>query len=697
MDFTKINQILGALGRRNDLVLAVFIVAIIFMMILPLPTMLVDFLIALNMGTAVILLMMAVYIKSPLEFSSFPSVLLIATLFRLALSISTTRLILLDADAGQIIFTFGDFIVGGNFIVGCVIFLILTIVQFIVITKGSERVAEVSARFSLDSMPGKQMSIDGDLRAGSIDGEEAQRRRSAVQKESQLYGSMDGAMKFVKGDAIAGIIIILVNIIGGIAIGMTQENMAAGEAMEVYSILTIGDGLVAQIPALFISITAGFIVTRVTAEESENLGMDIGTQVTKHPKALLVGGALLIGFSLIPGFPTLTFLGLAGLIGGGGYWITRRSKAGAVKGSGGDFMSAASSAVSKGKSSGGAGKEEDFSLLSPLVVETHSDIKKHVDMSQFNNGLAKVREALYMDLGVPFPGVHLRFNDSVTSKHYKILLHEVPVIEGELPTKHVLVREAPEHLDILSIPYLKRDESFPGNPLWVERSYITMLKEADVDFMELDKVLCFHLVHILKRHAEEFIGIQETRHLIDQMESSFGELTKEVQRLLPLQKITEIFQRLVSEDISIRDLRSIFEALVEWAQKEKDVVLLAEYVRGNLSRQISYKYSNGQNILPAYLLDQDAEEVVRGGIRQTSSGAYLALDPEVTNQFIENIKESVGDIASAQSKPVLVVSMDIRRYIRKLIEMDLYDLAVLSFQELSREINIQPLSRISIH
>ncbi len=307
-------ELLRRIGERKDIMLAVLLLAIVFMMVLPLPPVALDILIAINMTISVVLLMMAVYINSPLQFSAFPAVLLITTLFRLALSVSTTRMILLQADAGQIVYTFGNFVVGGNLVVGIVIFLIITIVQFLVITKGSERVAEVSARFSLDAMPGKQMSIDGDMRAGVIDVNEARERRSVIEKESQMFGSMDGAMKFVKGDAIAGLIIIFVNILGGVTIGVTQKGLSAADALQLYSILTVGDGMVSQVPALLIAITAGIIVTRVSSEESSDLGSDIGAQVVAQPKAMLIGGLLLVLFGLIPGFPMITFFSLAAVV-----------------------------------------------------------------------------------------------------------------------------------------------------------------------------------------------------------------------------------------------------------------------------------------------------------------------------------------------------------------------------------------------
>ncbi|OED50117.1 EscV/YscV/HrcV family type III secretion system export apparatus protein [Endozoicomonas sp. (ex Bugula neritina AB1)] len=687
---------LNKLGGRNDLVLAFLLVAIIGLIILPMPTPLVDLLIALNMGISTVLLMTSIYLKSPLEFSSFPGVLLITTLFRLSLSITTTRLILLQADAGEIVYTFGNFVVGGNLIVGVVIFLIITIVQFLVITKGSERVAEVSARFSLDGMPGKQMSIDADLRAGSIEMEEAQRRRELVTQESQLFGSMDGAMKFVKGDAIAGLIIIFVNITAGVAIGTMTLGLSAGEALQLYAILTIGDGLISQIPALLISITAGIIVTRVSNEEAQDLGNEIGDQLTNKPKALMVGGALMLLFAVIPGFPTLTFLSLSVAIGGGGYLIFRKADKARIKEDGGiPAMAAASETPGDAKSR--LDQQEEFTQTLPLIIDVPTSIQETLDTSSLNTELLKVRKALYMDLGVPFPGIHLRFNDSMADNTYSILLQEVPVATGYFKPGHLFVRETSDHLDMLRIPYEMGDEFLPSlDSIWANANQKDKLKKNNVNFMDSPKILTFHLAHVLKKYAEEFVGIQEARYLLEKMEGTFGELIKEVQRLLPVNKITEIFQRLVSEDISIRNLRSILQSLVVWGHKEKEVVQLTEYVRSSLKRYVSYKYSNGKNMLPVYLLDQDVEDTIRGGIRQTSAGSYLALDPSTSARFVENVKNSVGKIGHLEHKPVLITSMDIRRYVRKLLELEVYDLAVLSHQELTEEITVQPLGRISI-
>ncbi|HIC8859732.1 SctV family type III secretion system export apparatus subunit AscV [Aeromonas hydrophila] len=698
-------ELLRRIGERKDIMLAVLLLAIVFMMVLPLPPVALDILIAINMTISVVLLMMAVYINSPLQFSAFPAVLLITTLFRLALSVSTTRMILLQADAGQIVYTFGNFVVGGNLVVGIVIFLIITIVQFLVITKGSERVAEVSARFSLDAMPGKQMSIDGDMRAGVIDVHEARERRSVIEKESQMFGSMDGAMKFVKGDAIAGLIIIFVNILGGVTIGVTQKGLSAADALQLYSILTVGDGMVSQVPALLIAITAGIIVTRVSSEESADLGSDIGAQVVAQPKAMLIGGVLLVLFGLIPGFPMVTFFTLAAVVTAGGYFIGLRQRKAqtsnqdlpTVLAQGAGAPAARSKPKAGGKPRGKLGEKEEFAMTVPLLIDVDAALQAELEAIALNDELVRVRRALYLDLGVPFPGIHLRFNEGVGAGEYLIQLQEVPVARGLLRPGYLLVQENASQLELLGIPYEEGTPLLPGQPtLWVAKEHQERIEKMRLAALTPDQVVTWHLSHVLREYAEDFIGIQETRYLLEQMEGSYGELVKEAQRIIPLQRMTEILQRLVGEDISIRNMRAILEAMVEWGQKEKDVVQLTEYIRSSLKRYICYKYANGNNILPAYLLDQQVEEQIRGGVRQTSAGSYLALDPTITQSFLEQVRHTVGDLTQMQNKPVLIVSMDIRRYVRKLIEGDYHALPVLSYQELTQQINIQPLGRVGL-
>ncbi len=698
-------RFLIAVSKRNDLLLAFLLICIIFMMILPLPTQLVDILIAVNLTLTVILLMAAVYLTDVTQLSAFPSILLLTTLFRLALAITTTRLILIQGDAGHIVSTFGSFVVGGNLVVGLVVFLILTIVNFMVITKGSERVAEVSARFSLDSMPGKQMSIDSDMRAGMIELDEAKRRRNKLEQESQLYGAMDGAMKFVKGDAIAGLIIIAVNLVGGISIGIFQRGLDAGNALNLYALLTIGDGLVQQIPALFVSITAGFIVTRVASEDSQDLGTDIAAQLVNQPKALLVTAAVLLVFAVVPGFPTLIFLGLAVIAGGGGYLLMRqRSRKSESQRS--SEMPALASALTTGALPTLPNREYDdpapvetvnFALTVPLIVDIAASVRNSIRPEKLDREVARVRRALYFDLGVPFPGIHLRLNENLQEGEYRVLVNEIPVAEGLARPGYFIVRETESNLAMFNIPFERGADFLPNTPsLWVSARHLPVLERAGIQVMTLSNMLTYHLAHILKANAAEFIGVQETMFLMNQMQKNFAELVREVTRLLPITTITDVMQRLVSEEISIRDMRTVLEALVTWGQREKDPIVLSEYVRGALSRYITHKFSGGQNIIPAYLISKEIEDAVRGAIRQTSGASYLALSPDIHRELISSMKSVVGNSESGKIMPVILAPMDIRRFMRKVVERDFPSLPVLSYQELTPSANIQPLERIKM-
>lgn len=691
---TSFQKILTIATGRNDIVLVALLVTIVFMMIIPLPPVLMDVLQAVNLGISALLLMVAVYIQSPLAFVSFPSVLLLTTLFRLSLGVAATRTILLHADAGQIIKTFGDFVVAGNLVVGAVTFLIMTIVQFVVVTKGSERVAEVAARFSLDSMPGKQMSVDGDLRAGSIDLREARRRRVAIERESQLYGAMDGAMKFLKGDAIAGLISIVVNIIGGITIGSLQKGMGLSEALDVYAILTIGDGLVGQIPALFTAITAGFIVTRVSPEDNgADLGNAIGREIRAQPRALMVGSFILLLFSLVPGFPTTIFMVLAGVVGGGGWLLQSRppSRKGAPSypiGTG--ALSVSSTETAEQNGAGGDG----ITLTRPLMVDIGDDVQAMIEPDGLDKALAAMRQKLLLDLGVPIPEINVQVNDSCKDG-YIIRVNEVPYGEGRLRPQQILARDTPENLDIMGIPYVL-DKSPLSESVWVDVAQRESLQRASIPYLESAQILADHVDQILRRHADEFIGIQEAKAFLKQMEASSPELVKETLRLVPLQKIAEVLQRLVSEGVSVRNMRTILNALVQSGQGEKDTVLLTEHVRIALKRQICFQNCAGMNVLPAYILTLDVEDTVRNAIRQSSAGSYLALDARTTQQIIAAIRKAIGPLDQQLGKPVLLTSVDIRRYMRKLIEVDLYGLPVLSYQELTPDISVHALARISL-
>jgi type III secretion protein V len=681
------------------LLLAGIIISIIMMLIFPVSPHVIDVLIAINLSVSVTLLFVAIYIQKAVHLSMFPSLLLITTLYRLGVNIASTKQILLKANAGKIIWAFGNFVVGGNYVVGGVIFLIITIVQFIVVVKGAERVAEVAARFTLDAMPGKQMSIDADLRAGTIDQQQARELRLGLTKESQLYGAMDGAMKFVKGDAIAGIVITSINVIGGLIIGATMHGMTLAQSAKVYSLLSIGDGLVSQIPALMIAITAGIVTTRVSSERKDShLGKEISEQLLKQPKALMITSGVLFCMSLIPGFPFIPFIVLSILIGVIGYvfWNnSRRVAAKAVAGIGGRDTDVAGHSIV-------GGSAEDYALTLPVVLEVGSAISLMIKKDKQGNTfidqmIPKMRHALYQDLGVRFPGVHVRTDSpSLEPSEYSVQLNEVPIVRGKLVLKHLLTNESEETLRRYNVPFVTSKGTLGMPALWVDEKYQEILQRAGIRYWTGLEVMILHLSKFYRQYANEFIGIQEVRGILEFIEKSFPDLIKEVTRLVPLQKLTEILRRLVQEQVSIKDLRTILEALSEWAQSEKDTVLLTEYVRSSLKRYISYKYSLGQSVLSVYLLDPEIEDMVRGAIKQTSAGSYLALDPDSVQLILHSMRNTIQPTPPGGQPPVLLTAIDVRRFVRKLIEGEFPELSVVSYQEIVPEIRIQPLGRVQL-
>ncbi len=697
------------ISRASDVGLAVLVIAILAMIVIPLNPHVIDYLIALNLAISVALLMVSLYIPSATQLSIFPSLLLITTLYRLGLNIAATKQILLNANGGLIIQQFGDFVVGGNFVVGGVIFLIITLVQFIVITKGAERVAEVAARFTLDAMPGKQMSIDADMRAGILDANQGREKRLLIQKESQLYGAMDGAMKFVKGDAIAGIVITLINIIGGMIIGWQIHKMSAWDSATTYTLLSIGEGLVAQIPALLISITAGIVTTRVsTDKERSNLGSEISGQILKQPKALMLAAGFLLGMAIIPGFPTAPFMILAAAFGLIGYavWSTEQKQIQAAKSSGG-LMSAAGGDTTmdtsvKGHKVVSGGGIDSYALTLPVVIECGKFLSAEIQKAQKGQSfvdqmIPKMRQALYADLGVKFPGVHVRTDSLILEPdEYSIHLNEVPIVRGKVLEGHYLTNESQENLKRYNLAFESYTNSLGLPSLWVNKEKKELLDKAGIKYWNALEVMILHLSYFLRHYANEFVGIQEVKSMLEFVEKSFPDLIKEVTRLIPLQKMTDIFKRLIQEQVSVKDLRTILESLSEWAQTEKDTVLLTEYVRSSLKRYISYKYSQGQSVLSVYILDPEIEDMVRGAIKQTSAGSYLALDPDSVQLILQGVRSTVAPPPPGGQPPVLLTAIDVRRFVRKLIEMEFVDISVVSYQEIVPEIRIQPLGRVQI-
>ena len=701
--FSKIlsgDALLSFINKSSDLILAIWMVSVVVMIILPIPPEFIDLMITFNLSASMFLLMVALYIPNSLQLSVFPSLLLITTLFRLGVNISSSRQILLKAYAGHIIQAFGQFVVGGNYVVGFIIFIIITIIQFIVVTKGAERVAEVAARFRLDAMPGKQMAIDADLRAGMIDAVQARDKRAMIQKESELYGAMDGAMKFIKGDVIAGIVISFVNIVGGLIIGVAMHNMSLSQSVHVYTILSIGDGLVSQIPSLLISLTAGIVTTRVTNDNNTNLGKEIATQLIKEPRALFIAAGAVITIGTFKGFPLWSFSILASILALCGFALLQKRKKQAKKTAKG-LNSGSSSADST--SSNPDEDSEDYSLTLPVILELGKELSSLIQKNKSNQNfiddmIPKMRQALYQDIGIKYPGVHVRIDSpNVSEWDYMILLNEVPYVKGKIPPNHVLTNEVEENLKRYNLDFVSYKNAAGLPSAWVSDSNKIILDKAAIKYWTPLEVIILHLSYFFHQNAEEFLGIQEVRSMIEFMEKSFPDLVKEVTRLIPLRKLTEIFKRLVQEQISIKDLRTILESLSEWAQTEKDTVLLTEYVRSSLKLYISFKFSQGQSSISVYLIDPEIEEMIRGAIKQTSAGSYLALDPDSVNLILKSLRSTITQPPPGGQPPVILTAIDVRRYVRKLIETEFPDVAVISYQEILPEIKIQPLGRIQIY
>lgn len=669
-DWLKQNRWLVACRGRQDIILALMLLIAIVMIVLPLPTFMVDILIAINITFSVILLLIAIYINDPLDLSVFPSLLLITTLYRLSLTISTTRLVLLQHNAGSIVEAFGRFVVGGNLTVGLVIFFIITIVQFIVITKGTERVAEVSARFSLDGMPGKQMSIDGDLRAGVIDAVQARQLRQQVQQESRFLGAMDGAMKFVKGDAIAGIIVVLVNIIGGIVIGIVQHGMAMGEALQTYSVLSIGDGLCGQIPSLLISLSAGIIVTRVPGEKRQNLAGEVSMQLGKQPQALMLTAVILLLFALIPGFPFIDFfmLALLSALPCLLIWQRRRRESGAgpaaQKASAGDVMRPGAC---------------------PLMLR----IAPSLNTPSLTQEIDALRWSLFENYGVPLPEITIVVEPAQPRAAMTLLLYQEPVFSQVMPEPPFCL--ALGIADDLGGETVALPDGM-GQITWLPAEMAALARERGLRVAAQEGCLSALLRRVLVRYMAEFIGVQEARYLMDAMEAHYAELVKELQRQLPISKITETLQRLVAEGVSIRDLRLIFGTLIEWAPREKDVLMLTEYVRIALRRHLLHRLKPQGEPLRVVRIGEGIENLIRESIRQTALGTYAALSPAQNHRILTLIADALAPLGEV----CVVTSVDARRFLRRIIETFRHDIPVLSWQELGTECEIQVLVALDL-
>ncbi len=651
-------RVTGAVG------LAVFVVAVVAMMIVPLPRPALDILLVCNMAVSVALLLVALSAGGSAELSSFPMLLVLTTLFRLYLNVSSVRLILLSGDAGQVIRAFGTFVVRGDYVVGFAVFLILTLVQYLVIARGAERVAEVAARFSLDAMPGQQLAIDADLRAGQLDAVEARTRRSALQKEAQLYGALDGAMRFVKGDAIAGILILAISLAGGLIIGVVQRGLPLGEAARLYTLLTIGDGLVSQLPALLVSTAAGLVVTRVAS--AEGVGSDLVAQLGR-PQALYLTAGFLIVLAVVPGLPLVPFLIVGLLALGLGWWSARRR-----------------------------GREETAQVAAPSVPMA-LELGLHPELlSKLATPLATLiqstAEAVALDLGLFIPSARLRAVPSLPAGGWQILLRGTPVIEGVLPPGRVLAEVAPAALpegvsaDPASHPATLALAS------WVPASAGQALMQGGVRVMSSELFLQTAFESVLRRVAPELVGLDETQRLVDQLQAVYPALVREVVgKRIDTVGLSELLRRLLAEGEPIGDLRDLLEAVARIAPTEKDPAMLAERVRGQLQRLLTRRHTQNQKVA-ALVLDSDAEEVLRGSLRPSADGPRLALEPDLAEGFLLSLRREV----EANPGAILLTSGELRRHLRRLVITAEPRLAVLAYHELLPEAEIDRVGSVSL-
>jgi type III secretion protein V len=670
---TPLHALLGRLRGAADALFALGVLAVVLLLVTPLPPALLDALLAVNLAAAATVLVVTLLAREALRFASFPTLLLLTTLFRLALNVSSTRLVLTRGEAGRVIEAFGRVVVQGDYVAGAVVFAILTLVQLLVVAKGAERVAEVAARFTLDALPGKQMAIDGDLHAGAVGRGEAGGRRRALERESQLYGAMDGALKFVKGDAIAGVAIVLVNVVGGMAAGMVR-GLDAGAAARRYALLAIGDGLVSQIPALLLAVAAGVAVTRVASEEDDaSLGAEIGRQLLSHPPALAAVAALLAGLALAPGLPAAPFLALAAAAGAGAWHLARQHERAAA---------APAAPVPEGPA------HEAFAEPAPVVIELAEELFAAAREGTFTReGIAALREALWRDRGVRLPPVRVRRGGDAAGA-YRVLVDDVPVVAGRAPADQVVALVAIDELQLVGIAAVPERDPMSGRTVGVVASADAQRAAALGPVRgPLDRALAA-AAGALASHAHLFVGVQEVQVLLDALEPSAPALVREIGRQVPPPVLADAFRRLLEEGVSIRPLRTILEAVLEAGGAARGGAGLAEAARRALRRHLAHAHAPA-GPLAALLLDPAAEQV----LREALAGEALALDPRVGSALVDAVS---AQVAGHAEPPVLLTSPDVRRPLRSLVAPRLPHVAVLAYEELPPELAVRPVGRVAI-
>jgi type III secretion protein V len=695
-DITKL------LARNKDLLLPIGLMLAIGTFFVQIPTWLISILLLLNLAVAVIVLSTSLYVKSPLEFTSYPTLLLLTTILRLCLSVSVMRSVLLKGNAGEVIETIGRISAGDVVLVGGVMFLAILVVQFIVVAKGSERVAEVAARFTLDSMPGKQMAIDADMRSGLIPQDEARRRRASLQRESQLYGAMDGAMKFVKGDSIATIIIAFINIFAGFAIGVYNRGMTLGEAAHHYTILTIGDGLAASISSVLITVSAGIIVTRVTTEEDDaNISSDLGKQLLTNPKPLFIAAGLMFLLGLIPSMPNILLIAVGGALAATGVFLYRTQQRLALE--------EAETLAKLGETKGDDPLQ--LSATVPLAIVVGQGIAPFVDPNtpegeRFRASLPRLRQAIYYELGVLLPYIHVNSTASsdpnLQPDEYIIALKEIPVARGRIRTECVFVNDSAKNIEPFLIDgedVLNPADLKPG--AWIPAAQRYKAEAANLKIWEPAEVITLHMSNIMKRFAYQFIGIQEAQSFLDYL-SRVG-MAPLVEEVVPspisLTLFAEVLRRLVQEGISVRDIKSILDALSEWARVEsEDPAYLTEYVRISLSRHITFTYTRGRDVLFVYKLDEEIEDIINDSLKQDTKQrkSIMNLGPDLAEDIINAIRREIPEPLPSAQRPVILTHFNLRRFVRKIVEVEFPLLAVISYAELPPDLHVQVLSTISM-
>ncbi len=675
--------------KKADIGIALYLLCAVMFFIVPIPSILLDLMLAINIGTALIILFNALFAKEVLDMSFFPTLLLFTTIFRISLNVSSTRLILTTGQPGNVVETFGQFVGGDNLIIGGIIFLVLIIIQFIVINKGSERVAEVTARFTLDAMPGKQMAIDADLNTGAITDVEAKRRREKIQQESSFFGSMDGATKYVKGDATAGLIITFINLVGGTILGMTNGGMAAAEALQRYGLLTIGDGLVAQIPSLLISLSTGILVTKASSEA--DFSSVLVKQLFGVPRVLIIVGISMAGLGIITPLSNILFIGLGAAFFVTGLNIKKNSEIQAIE----DEADASESEAEEIRR-----PENVVSLLQvdPIELEFGYGIIPLADMNQGGDLLDRVimiRRQIALELGTVVPVIRLRDNIQLNPNQYIIKIKGIQVTEGEILFDHYMAMNPGFVEDEISgIPTFEPSFHLPA--IWITESQRERAESYGYTVVDPPSIIATHITEIIKAHIAELLTRQDVQNLVDNLKENHPVLVDElVPKLLGLGEIQKVLQNLLSEGISIRDLLSIFECLADHAPTTRDTDVLTEYVRQSLKRSISAKYFAPNEITSVVTLDPRVEQDIMASVKQTEQGAYLTLDPERTKDIMHSVEEEINKLENAGKSPIIITSPIVRLYFKKLTEDFFKDLIVVSYNEVDSNVELQSVGMVT--